>query len=244
VIKMKVSPLRYSKMVLALAGLSVFPLTSQAALSIRLSDGINPDITIADNAVGPLGDLVNSTGFETIIQSIGGWSVNVVSSANIGSTLTSPLLSLTSFNVTFNGPSTPVSPLKIFLTDTGYGPTPGLFNLHVGGTQTGGATIDAKYFYDTGNNPFALTNQLGVTQSTNLVSYSNDQLAAGPGGTILSPYSLTLEADISNVPSGFFRSQFTSTLAAAPVPLPAAAWLFGSALMGFLGMKKRKTAAV
>jgi len=243
---MKVSPLKYSKMVLALAGLSVFPLTSQAALSIRLSDGINADITIADNATGPgsLTDLVNTTGFETIIQSIGGWSVNVVSSANVGSTLTSPLLSLTSFNVTFNGPSTPASPLKIFLTDTGYGPTPGLFNLHVGGTQSGGATIDAKYFYDTGNNPFALTNQLGVTQTTNLTSYSNDQLAAGPGGTILSPYSLTLEADISSVPSGSFTSQFTSTLATAAVPLPAAAWLFGSALMGFLGMKRRKTAAV
>jgi hypothetical protein len=30
---------------------------------------------------------------------------------------------------------------------------------------------------------------------------------------------------------------------AAPVPLPAAAWLFGSALMGFLGVKKRKAAA-
>ncbi|ESS74110.1 hypothetical protein MGMO_4c00220 [Methyloglobulus morosus KoM1] len=235
---MKVRPLKFSKMVLALAGLSIFPLTSQASLVIKLDDGTNPPIVISDNAIG---DTTALAGVNTINKSLGNWLVNVVSSANIGSTLTSPLLSLTSFNVSFTGATAPTSPLKIFLTDTGYGPTPGLFNLHVGGTQSGGASVTAKYFYDTGNNPFALSNQLGTTQTFTTGAYSNQQ-TAGPGGIIPNFYSLTLEADITNVPGGFFNSQFTSTLSAAPVPLPAAAWLFGSAVMGLLGMRKRKKA--
>ncbi len=236
---MKVRPLKFSKMVLALAGLSIFPLTSQASLVIKLDDGIHAPIVVSDGSSGDLAESV--TGLNSIIQSLGNWSVNVVSSGNIGSTPTSPLLSLTSFNVSFTGPTAPASPLKIFLTDTGYGPTPGLFNLKVGGIQSGGASVTAKYFYDTGNTPFALSNQLGTTQTFTTGAYSNQQ-TAGPGGIIPNFYSLTLEADITNVPGGFFNSQFTSTLSAAPVPLPAAAWLFGSAAMGLLGMRKRKKA--
>jgi hypothetical protein len=89
-----------------------------------------------------------------------------------------------------------------------------------------------------------LANQLGADKSFPfLASYSNDQLGVGPGGILGAPYSLTLEADIdiSKAPIGFFKSNFTSTLTA--VPLPGAVWLFGSAIMGFLGVKKSKNDA-
>jgi len=36
---------------------------------------------------------------------------------------------------------------------------------------------------------------------------------------------------------------YLANITASPVPIPAAVWLFGSALMGFLGLQKRKMAA-
>jgi hypothetical protein len=225
---------------IGLAGLSVFPLTSQASLMIKLGDGVNAPVVVTDNLSG---DLTSTLGVNSTIQTLGNWSVNVVSSANLGSTATSPKLELTSFNVSYTGPGTPAAPLKVFLTDTGYGPTPGLFDLHIGGTQSGGATIMSKYFYDPSNTAFGTTNQLGSTQTFTNLSYSKD-LFVSTGGTLLSPYSLTLEADITNVPGGYFVTQFTSTLSTpASVPLPAAIWLFGSALAGLLGLRRNQRSA-
>ena len=36
---------------------------------------------------------------------------------------------------------------------------------------------------------------------------------------------------------------YTATISAAPVPLPAAVWMFGAGLMGWLGLQKRKMVA-
>ena len=231
--------IRQSKIVLALAGLSIFPLASHASLQIKLDDGVNTPLLVIDNLTG---DLSTVLGVNTLVQTLGNWTVNVVSSANLGSTATSPLLSLTSFNIAYSGPgTTPTSPLKVFLTDTDYGPTSGLFNIGIGGTQTGNATITSRFWYDTTNTAFGLSNQIGTTQVFASPSYSNDQFATGPGATIPSPYSLTIEADISNVPSGQFSTQFTSTLTA--VPLPGAMWLFGSGLLGVITGRRKDTAA-
>jgi hypothetical protein len=232
--------MKKTKLIFALAALSVLPATSQASLQIKLDDGINTPITIIDNFIG---DLASTPGINTIFQTLGNWTVNVTSGANIGSTPSSPLLSLTSFNVSFAGPGTAATPLKIFLTDTGYGPTPGLFDLHVGGSQTGVATVMSKFFYDTSNTAFGLTNQIGATTTFASASYSNDQLAAGPGGVIGTPYSLTMEADISNVPSGNFTSQFTSSLSVSAVPLPATIPLLISGL-GFMGLFGRRNKSI
>jgi hypothetical protein len=227
---------KQAKMALALAGLSIFPAASHASLQIKLDDGVNAPILVIDNLTG---DLSTVMGVNTMIQTFGNWTVNVVSSANLGGTATSPMLSLTSFNIAYSGPGTaPTSPLKVFLTDTDYGPTSGLFNIGIGGTQTGNATITSSFWYDTTNTAFGLSNQIGTTQNFTSPSYSNDQFAAGPGATIPSPYSLTIEADISNVPSGLFSTQFTSTLTA--VPLPGALWLFGSGLLGVIASRRQR----
>jgi hypothetical protein len=219
-----------SGIALAIAALISVPATSQASLQIKIDDGINTPILVIDNLTG---DLSSALGVNTLVQALGSWTVNITSAANLGSTATSPLLSLTSFNVSYTGTgSAPTTPLKVFLTDTGYGPTPGLFNLNIGGTQTGNATITSNFYYDTTNTAFGLSNQIGTTQNFTSTSYSNSQLSAGPGSTLLSPYSLTIEADISNVPSGLFSTQFTSTLTA--VPIPGAIWLFGTGLLGII----------
>jgi hypothetical protein len=228
------------KLLLVLTGLSILPVSGQASLAIKLDDGVN-QLTIADNA---LQDTVSQLGAESILQPFDNWIVNVVSSTNLGSTTSSPSLNLTSFNISYNGTG-PALPLKIYLTDTGYGPTPGYFDLHIGGTQQNSlATIVSKFYYDTGNHIFTESNQIGATQTFNTASYSNDQVAVGPGGVIAAPYSLTIEADIFNVPTGIFTSQFTSTLKAAPVPVPPALTMLLSGL-GFMGLfgKRNKKAA-
>ena len=228
------------KFLFSLLGLSIIPLTSQASLTIKLDDGIHSAITISDNTSS---DLSNILGVNLISQTLGNWAVNVVTSANLGSTPTSPTLSLTSFNLSYTGPGAPTSPLKVFLTDTGYGPNPGLFDIHIGGTQNATATITSRFFYGTNNNPFDETNQIGTTQNFSTASYSNDQSAVGPAGTISSPYSLTIETDISNVPNGSFTSQFTSSLSVSSVPLPATIPLLMTGL-GFIGLFGRRNKLV
>ena len=45
-----------------------------------------------------------------------------------------------------------------------------------------------------------------------------------------------------NAPSGLYWTYGVATPVVSPVPLPAAAWLFGSALLGLIGYSKRKGA--
>lgn len=226
------------KFLFTLLGLSIIPLTSQASLTIKLDDGINSAITINDNT---LGDLSATPGLNLISQTLGNWAVNVVTSANLGGTLTSPSLSLTSFNLSYTGSGASTSPLKVFLTETGYGPTPGFFDLHFSGTQNATATITSRFFY--GTNAFDETNQIGTTQNFSTASYSNDQSAVGPSGTIFSPYSLTIKTEISNVPSGTFTSNFITSLSVSPVPLPATIPLLMTGL-GFIGLFGRRNKLV
>lgn len=70
----------------------------------------------------------------------------------------------------------------------------------------------------------------GPTATATLTRY----LAAGDYTLILGGYNGTS-------PGG--NLAYTATIYAAPVPLPAGIWLFGSALMGYLGLQKRKMAA-
>ena len=228
------------KFLFTLLGLSIIPLTSQASLMIKLDDGINAAITFNDNSSS---DLSSIPGLNLISQTLGNWAVNVVTSVNLGGTPTSPSLSLTSFNLSYTGSGAPTSPLKVFLTDTGFGPTPGFFDLLISGTQNATATITSRFFYGTNNNAFDTTNQIGTTQSFSTASYSNDQSAVGPAGTILSPYSLTIETEISNVPSGTFTSNFITSLSVSPVPLPATIPLLMTGL-GFIGLFGRRNKLV
>jgi hypothetical protein len=55
------------------------------------------------------------------------------------------------------------------------------------------------------------------------------------------PYQFTVDTDnVSGLGVGASVSNVLATTAPAAVPLPAAVWLFGSCLMGFLGFSKRK----
>ena len=58
-------------------------------------------------------------------------------------------------------------------------------------------------------------------------------------GVFSSPTAFSITPDIFNGES-FTRAAFVAT---TPVPLPAAAWLFGSGLLGLIGIARRKKAA-
>ena len=49
-----------------------------------------------------------------------------------------------------------------------------------------------------------------------------------------------IHEDATNDTVGFADDTSLTITYASPVPVPAAAWLFGSALLGFLGLQRRK----
>ena len=94
-------------------------------------------------------------------------------------------------------------------------------------------TVSFDFLYDSENAEFGgvlidsfsgLTNTLNA-ETTNSV------------GTLGDPYSLTILATIVHTGAG----QSTSFNAiASPVPVPAAVWLFGSGLLGMIGVARRR----
>jgi hypothetical protein len=79
-------------------------------------------------------------------------------------------------------------------------------------------------------NAWAFASSQGTTASAQLTRF----LAAGDYTLILGGYDgATAGANL----------KYTASISAAPVPLPAAVWMFGAALMGWLGIQKRKMAA-
>ncbi len=73
-----------------------------------------------------------------------------------------------------------------------------------------------------------------ATQGTTAYAMLSLSLTAGQYTMILGGYDGTTAGG---------NLAYTATISAAPVPLPAAVWLFGAGLMGWLGLQKRKMAA-
>lgn len=100
-----------------------------------------------------------------------------------------------------------------------------------------------------GDNYFATSFFINLLRPSSAV-FASDALPETPPG--LSPFSLY--SNLTNQ-DGQFRLVFTSShadhtlignltsLTASPVPLPAAAWLFGSGVIGLVGLARRKMRA-
>ena len=85
------------------------------------------------------------------------------------------------------------------------------------------ATVDVPLL---GGNTFAL-----IDSNFNFLDNLSVTFASLPGAT---NYALRIAPQLIGRPDG------TATMTVNSVPVPAAAWLFGSALMGFFGMRKRQ----
>ncbi|RLU00674.1 hypothetical protein [Ketobacter sp.] len=213
-------------------GLVVLPtLNANAAFVMSLddlSDAAGPTI-IYD---GSGSDFGGPLGVITYSGAIGSFNVNVttgVSKPIVGPTT----LDLNSINVTGASGGT----LVVKITDTDFTGDYEALAAAFGGTTNG--AIDIDFLYDLNNGEFTGTSFAGGSHvaSTGNLSFSNDLW-----GTVLpgEPFSLSIVATIHHNNGGELTS-FDATI--APVPLPASALLFGSALAGLglgWGAKKRR----
>jgi hypothetical protein len=179
--------------------------------------------TVADTALGADGAISFNSG-------IGSFIVNVVT--GVSDPLIGPgQLDLNSINVS-GGSGT----LRIGLTDTGYlGAVPAYTANFGGTTSTTGSSVDFDFLHGPSNAEF------GGASFLNPLPVSGGAFSgSGTSGIIAnSPYSLTIYADVIHTAGGQISS-FDAHL--VPVPVPPAVWLFGSGLLGLVGIARRKKA--
>jgi len=101
--------------------------------------------------------------------------------------------------------------------------------LNNGALNPMGAVLDSTLSV-VGADAWAKAETQGTTASATLTRF----LTAGDYTLILGGYDGTTAGG---------NLAYTATIFAAPVPLPAAVWMFGAGLMGWLGIQKRKMAA-
>jgi hypothetical protein len=96
--------------------------------------------------------------------------------------------------------------------------------------------VSALRNYDSGSVPGWDTNfipgtVLSLTSAAPFTLYQIDLLATNPSGHYLEPYTISSLA----IADGMIYT------AANPVPVPAAAWLLGSGLLGLIGLRRKNS---
>ncbi len=93
------------------------------------------------------------------------------------------------------------------------------------------------------------TTFLGLTFNITGMGVSGNPTFTGGGdswmfsGTLANAtYSINVSGTASGTGGGLYSAAFNATPAAAPVPIPPAALLFGSALIGLAGLRRKKAA--
>ena len=184
---------------LSLAGASV----SQAVPTLRILDGLNAQLTIADNTLLDSSAVVGQVNFN---GSYNGWTILVSSGVTkpvIGSA-TSPALDLT-FQITRGAGSQ--GTLTVCFSDTDFNmSTPGNFGLSAGGTlgNLGAPSLVVKSFYDLGNIALAQTTQLTTHNYNSQGGYSGNDAGGpvGPDGSVSFTIKIDLSEPIGGVASG------------------------------------------
>jgi hypothetical protein len=213
--------------VLAFAVLVVFGIQdANAAAVLRLSDGINPVVTVYD---GGAGDLSPLTGMIIYSGVIGNWS------GSVSTGLTKPILPTPQMDLnTIDFSTQSGGALTIEFSDNGFTDLLGIpFQLAIGGTTQG--SVSAQAYFDVSNTLFGTD-----TLITNLGTFTGPAFSAvGSTGTFPSvgPYSLYEIVTITHG-SGTRVSSLDASL--TPVPEPGTMMLLGSGLIGLAGWGRKK----
>ena len=208
--------------------IGLFAVQANAGMMLKISDGINPTLTIGDNDLLNPGDIDPTVGVVTYIGSFGIWQINVTSGTSkpvIGGPAKANL-DLLSGLVSSGGAGS----LTLELTDTDYLLPAVWTNVTMISelSATTDGTIQLDQSYDPDNSEFA------VTTPGNDLLLSSPSL--GPGAVsdtqtgsalLVNPFSLTEKVVVTHSAVGDFTS-FDVESTVIPVP--------GAVLLGMLGL--------
>jgi len=202
--------------------------------TLRLSDGINPDITVTDQSVL---DASGTPGVVVFYGSIGSWYLNIttgVSKPALGST-TNPSMVLNSVDAS----SSAGGILSIYFSDDFFGPTDAYMHASLHVNNTSGSVAYSTYA-DAGNQLFNTSTMLTSAGPFGPGPFHSEAI----GSLDLSyAYSLTMQVVINH--AAFGVTGLTSGLQPGGPPVPdggSAVGLLGFALMAMAGLRRKLSA--
>ncbi len=172
-------------MALAAVAMVTLPLSTRAAATLTLYDGINPLIAVTDN--GP-GDQIPSSGIIQVQTNVGVWYLT------IDTAVTKPVLgsaTAPTMNMNIQAYSLAAGSLRFVFSDNGFGPAVGVVSATASGQVTGGAgaTLSFDVWGDPANVVGATTVHITGMPAASLVP-SLYETSSGPLA-LGAPYSLT-----------------------------------------------------
>lgn len=204
--------------------------TANAAFVLTIDDlattGI--DVSITDEGVGD--QAPSKPGAIVFNGSLGVFTINVTTGISKPLATSPQLMDLNSVSVSGTG----AGQLFIQLTDTGFGPTTDPFSLGIEATVT----------HTAGGQVSSFDAEISDGDTGPVANYGG----TGPSG----PAGIDLDfcADASNAQDACVDGPFFGASGNAGgfggssvIPIPAAVWLFGSGLLGMVGIARRKKAA-
>lgn len=199
--------------------------SAKAALVITISDGVNPDIVVAD---GDAADSNTNAGAVTLVaQSLGTFSLNITSSISSSPV---PFMLLDVSGVT----TTAAGTITISATDDEFeaNSSAGLVSIFTTNLTSNNPTVSGSQLLSSDGGDLLIEHD-GVNFSS--------QETKGASGPFSNPFSLTETLVFTfarpTVGGALHQADITSQVIPAPAALPA-----GLALLGFVAAKRRRRA--